>query len=209
VPVSNRALIILGGGVHSAEMAEIVERINRATPTWNLLGFLTPHTAQVGTERNGFPVLGTLEALERYPGAALVPDNEWPRELPIPRERLVSLIDPTVFVSRTAQIGAGCVFYPGCFIGLNARVGDLVFCLSGSIINHDDVLEDRVVLASGVTLAGSVHVEEGCYLGQSCTVRQRLRIGRGSLIGMGAVVVKDVASGSVMVGNPARPLDRT
>jgi sugar O-acyltransferase (sialic acid O-acetyltransferase NeuD family) len=201
-------LIILGGGVHGAEMAEIVERINRAAPTWNLLGYLTPHAGQVGTERNGYLVLGTFEALERYPDAALVPDNEWPRELPVPHERLVSLVDPTVFVSRTAQIGVGCVLYPNCFVGLDARVGDLVFSLAGSIINHDVVLEDRVVLASSVTLAGSVHVEEGCYLGQSCTVRQRLRIGRGSLIGMGAVVVKDVPPGSVLIGNPARPLHR-
>ncbi len=75
--------------------------------------------------------------------------------------------------------------------------------LSGCIINHDDVLEDNVVCASGVTLAGAVHVESGVYLGQSCTVRQFLRIGRNSLVGMGAVVVKDVPPDCVMAGNPA------
>ena len=62
--------------------------------------------------------------------------------------------------------------------------------------------------ASKVTLAGIVHVESGVYLGQSCTVRQCLRIGRNALIGMGAVVVKDVEAGSVMVGNPARALTK-
>jgi len=199
-------LLILGDGVHGAEMAEIVERINHATPTWNLLGYLSSNEAKVGTRRNGYPVLGAFTDLDAYPHAALVPDNEWPRSLPLPHDRLVSLIDPSVFVSRAAQIGVGCVFYPHCYLGLNARVGDYIFCLSGSIINHDDVLEDRVVLASGVTLAGSVHVEEGCYLGQSCTVRQLLRIGRGSTIGMGAVVIRDVPPGSVIVGNPGRLL---
>jgi len=81
-----------------------------------------------------------------------------------------------------------------------------VFCLSGCIINHDDMIEPRTILASGVTLAGHVHVESDCYLGQGCTCRQYLRIGRGSLIGMGAVVLDDVAPNSVMVGNPARKL---
>jgi sugar O-acyltransferase (sialic acid O-acetyltransferase NeuD family) len=201
-----RDLVILGGGVHSAEMVEIVERINRVEPTWNLLGYLTPHEEQIGTSRNGYPVLGRAEALDAYPDACLVADNEWPRSIPAHQERLVSLVDPSAVVSRTARIGAGCVLYPHCFVGLNARIGDMVFCLSGSIINHDDVIGDRVVIASGVTLAGSVVVEEGCYLGQSCTVRQHVRIGQGSLIGMGAVVVKEVAAGSVIVGNPGRRL---
>lgn len=197
-------LLILGDGVHGAEMAEIVERVNRVTPTWNLLGFVSPQNRQVGTERNGYPVLGGPQALADFPDAFLISDNEWPRTIAIPHERLISLIDPSSFVSRTAKIGRGCVLYPNSFVGLNASLGDYVFCLSGCVINHDCVLADRVVLASGVILAGSVLVEPECYLGQSCTVRQTLRIGRGSLIGMGAVIVKNVPPGSVIIGNPGR-----
>jgi acetyltransferase-like isoleucine patch superfamily enzyme len=37
-------------------------------------------------------------------------------------------------------------------------------------------------------------------------IRQRLRIGAGALVGLGAVVVKDVASATVVVGNPAAPI---
>jgi hypothetical protein len=33
-------LVILGGGVHAAEMVEIVGRINRVKKTWNLLGLI-------------------------------------------------------------------------------------------------------------------------------------------------------------------------
>ena len=163
-------------------MAEIVERVNKVSPTWNLLGYLTPHEAQIGTTRNGYPVQGGPDALDSYPDACIVTDNEWPRDIELPRERLVSLIDPSSFVSRTAGIGIGCVIYPNCFIGLNANLGTQIFCLTGSVINHDCILEDRVVLASGVMLAGSVHVEANCYLGQSCTIRQLIRISKGSTI---------------------------
>ena len=204
-----RDLLILGSGVHSLEMVEIVERVNQAAqatgrqPTWNLLGFLAPSQQHVGEIRNGCRVLGTLRDLKRFPRAALIHDNEWPQAQPIPRERLVNLIDPSCFISRTARLGAGCVIYPNCYIGLNARLGDDIFMLSGCIVNHDDRVEDRTVFASQVTLAGSVHVESGCYLGQSSTVRQFIRIDRGSMIGMGAVVIADVPANSVMVGNPA------
>jgi len=201
-----RDLLILGTGVHASEMVEIVDRINREKRTWNLLGFLSSDEKNVGRESNGFSVLGSKETIGDYPDACFVPDNDFPRDFKLPKERLVSIIDPTTFVSRTATIGRGCVIYPHCYVGLNAKVGDYVFSLTGTVINHDDVVEDRVVFASAATLAGSVHVESDCYMGQSCTVRQLLRIGRGCLIGMGAVIVRDVPPNSVMVGNPARRL---
>lgn len=202
-----RDLLILGNGIHNLEMAEIVERVNQGRPTWNLLGYVSADGRGAGETRNGYPVLGGPEAMARYPEAALVPEFGWPRES-TPRERLVSLIDPSAFVSRTASIGAGCVIYPNSFVGAQAQLGDLAFVLGGCVINHDDVLEEGVTLASGVMLAGEVRVEAGCYLGQSCTVRQQLRIGRGSLIGMGAVVIADVPPGVVMAGNPARVLKK-
>ena len=204
-----RQLIILGTGVHGAEMAEIVDRVNAVEPTWELLGYVRPSgeaPAHPGGVLNANPILGAVDVLSDHPDACLVPDNGFPADAKLPAERLVSLIDPSAFVSRTAQLGRGCVVYPGCYVGLNAKLGDRVFMLSGCTVNHDDVIEDRVVMASRATLAGVVHVEEDCYLGQACAVRQHLRIGRGSLIGMGAVVVKDVEPDSVMVGNPARPM---
>ena len=199
-----RELLILGTDVHAGEMAEIVERMNARQPMWRLLGFLTQDRARVGEVWNGYPILGTAADLEQYPEACLVPAFGWPETGGVAPERWVSLVDPSAFVSRTAILGAGCVIYPNCFVGLNARLGDRVFCLSGSVINHDDVLEDGVTVASGVLLAGQVHVEAGCYLGQGCTVRQFLRLGRGSMVGMGAVVIRDVPPGSIVVGNPAR-----
>ena len=199
-------LIILGVGVHGAEMAEMVERLNRVEPTWNLLGFIAPGETAPCDVLAGYPVLGTRDDLLAYPQTALVPDYAWPRSLPVPRDRLVSLIDPSAVVSPAARTGAGTVIYPHCYVSRNVTLGDYVFCLSGSVMNHDVLIEDRVTLASGVALAGHVHVEPDCYLGQACTCRQGVRIGRGALIGMGAVVVRDVAPNSVMVGNPARKL---
>jgi sugar O-acyltransferase (sialic acid O-acetyltransferase NeuD family) len=197
-------LIILGVGPHAREMAEIVERINLASATWELLGFITEEVEHAGEDWNGYPLLGDPSALERYPRAYYALESEWHRIESLPIERCATLVDPSCFVSRSVQIGRGCVVYPNCFLGYRARLGDFVFCLGGCTINHDNVLEDRVMLASRVTLAGEVHVETRCYLGQGSNVRQQLHIGSHSLVGMGAVVVKDVPPNCVVVGNPAR-----
>jgi len=203
----SRELIIYGVGAHAQEMAEIVDQLNQIEPTWQLLGFAIPagHPDPPTAELSGYPVLGGPELFGRHPDALFTPEFG-SGSLEIPRDRIASLIASTAFVSRTANIGAGCVIYPNCFVGTNASLGDRVFILSGSVVNHDDRIKDRVTLASGVTLAGGVHVEEDCYLGQACSIRQDVRIGRGSTIGMGSIVLADVPPGVVMVGNPARKL---
>ncbi len=200
-----RDLIILEASVHCVEMVDIVERINRVEPTWNLLGFIMREEPKERTDSiTGLPLLGDASRIPHFPNAWFAPSFGFPASIPVPQEHLASLVDPSVFVSRTATIGKGCVIYPNCFIGMKAVLGNRIFCLSNSTINHHDCLEDNVTVCSNVSLAGSVYVEANCYLGQACTVKQHVCIGENSLIGMGAVVTKDVPPDSVMVGNPAR-----
>ena len=62
-----------------------------------------------------------------------------------------------------------------------------------------------------VPQVGNVVIEDHAYIGSGAILRQGkpgqpLVIGRGATVGMGAVVTKDVAAGSTVVGNPARPM---
>ena len=62
-------LVVCSIGCHALEMAEIVERINRVSATWNLLGFFSEKNAyekHQGLTLNGCRVLGTIEHLEKY-----------------------------------------------------------------------------------------------------------------------------------------------
>jgi len=199
-------LLIMGNGIHACEMVEIIERWNQNNE-YRFLGFVAGKPDENGLM--GYPVFGLEDLRGSLRHAALIPDNTF--ELEVKQEfygRMISLIDPSCFVSRTAQIGRGVVLFPHCYVGLNAILEDFVFCLSGSIINHDDMIGEGSILASGVRLAGHVKVEREVYLGQACTIKQYITIGEKSIIGTGAVVVKDVDPNSVMAGNPARKLEK-
>ena len=53
-------------------------------------------------------------------------------------------------------------------------------------------------------IAGRVVIEDFASIGANATVFPDVKIGKGSIVGAGSVVTKDVKSGEVVVGNPAR-----
>ncbi len=82
-----------------------------------------------------------------------------------------------------------------------------------SYVAHDCVIGDFVTFAPSVKCNGNVHIDDHAYIGTGAILKQGtpdkpLRIGRGAIVGMGAVVTKDVAPETTVIGNPARPLVR-
>jgi acetyltransferase-like isoleucine patch superfamily enzyme len=56
----------------------------------------------------------------------------------------------------------------------------------------------------GAVLGGNVQLEERAFVGIGSVVLPGVRIGAGAVVGGGAVVTRDVAPGTTVVGIPAR-----
>lgn len=121
---------------------------------------------------------------------------------------VATIIHPAAVVSATATIGAGTVISAGVIIQMDAKVGRYCSLNTACTVDHDNVLEDGVNIAPGAHLAGHVRVCDGAFIGIGATIKGGVRIGRGSTVGAGAVVLRDVADGVTVVGNPARPMPR-
>ena len=126
----------------------------------------------------------------------------------------VAVIDvraPSVVVMDDVEIAPGAVLSPFVTLTSNIRIGR---CFHGNLyscVEHDCVIGDYVTFAPGVRCNGNIAIEDHAYIGAGAVIRQGrpgapLRIGRGATVGMGAVVTRDVADGTTVVGNPARPL---
>ena len=113
-----------------------------------------------------------------------------------------------VVVMDDVQIGPGSVLCPFVTLTSNIRIGQHFHANLQSYVEHDCVIGDFVTFAPGVQCNGNVVIEDHAYIGAGAVLRQGqpgapLVIGRGAVVGMGAVVTRNVAPCTTVVGNPS------
>ena len=97
----------------------------------------------------------------------------------------------TILDTATVTIGDQCALGPGVQI----------YCAE----HHRDPVKRHV---EGLEIARPVHIGKQVWIGGGAIILAGVTIGDGAVIGAGSVVTKDVAAGQIVVGNPARPIDR-
>ncbi len=121
-------------------------------------------------------------------------------------------------IQAGAVIGSNCNICDCCFIEGKAVLGNDITIKNGVSVYDGITLEDGVFVGPNVTFVNdrypksrhagwemeSTRVKKGASLGGNATILCSITIGEGALVGAGAVVVKDVAPYTIVVGNPAR-----
>ena len=123
-------------------------------------------------------------------------------------------------VGDNTKLGAFVEIQKGAAIGKNCKISSHTFICEGVTV------QDNVFIGHNVTFIndkypeatradGSLQTEEdwsvvptlvesGASIGSSVTIRCGVTIGAGALVGAGSVVTKDIPSGEIWAGHPAR-----
>lgn len=210
-----KELIIFGASGFGREVAWAVERINKVSPTWNLLGFIDDDESIQGSAINGYRVLGKTEDIRNYPDAYFVCAVGASRV----REKIVNnmksvnpdvkfgtVIDPTVEMSDLVTIGEGTIICAHTIITVNIEIGSHVIINLDCTVGHDAVLKDFVTLYPSVNVSGITTIGHAAELGTGMQIIQGKAVGDYSIVGAGAVVVKDIPEKCTAVGSPAKPI---
>ena len=116
------------------------------------------------------------------------------------------------------------LFFGGVILEDNVEVGYNCSLVSGSVestvlsagvkldnlvhIAHDCHIVKYSTITAGVSFCGYVNVGRSVRMAPNSTVLQRLSIGDNAIIGLGAVVLRDVAPDSIIIGNPGKHLKK-
>ncbi len=121
-----------------------------------------------------------------------------------------SRVGTFVEIQRGAEIGSDCKIESHSFVCEGVTIGDEVFVGHGVVFINDRL--PRATTAGGALKAGEdwmllrTTVERGASVGSGAVILGGVRIGEEAMVGAGAVVTRDVASGTTVVGNPAREI---
>lgn len=154
---SAKKVLILGKGGFGTQLAELLLHSGR-------------YAEAVFLDDNAPGCAGTLADLARPDLCAACPDafaavgsNRFRLEL-LQRlmdagYRLPAFVHPAAFVAPSAQLGAGTVVLPFCFVGAGVRTGRGCILNAGALIDHGATLGDAVHAAPGSIIKAGAAVE--------------------------------------------------
>lgn len=119
---------------------------------------------------------------------------------------MASLFDPTAVVARSSVFGEGAYVNAGAIVAAGVRAGAGCLLNRAASIGHHCTVGDYVTFAPGAVTGGGCRFASGAFIGVGAVISPEVAVGANAVIGAGAVVVRDVPDGAVMVGNPARLL---
>lgn len=202
-------IYIIGAGGFAREVVWLIRRINEVKNTWNIVGFIDANPELLGTELDGYKIVGNDDYLNSKNGdycVCAVGSSTLRKKIisNLTNVRFATLIDPNVQMSSSTKIGDGSIICAGSIITVDGNIGNHVIVNLDCTIGHDANLDDFVTLYPSVNVSGNVHLGECVEMGTGSKIIQGLNVSNNSIVGAGAVVVRNIEEPGTYVGVPAK-----
>ncbi|OPX43567.1 putative acetyltransferase EpsM [Ruminiclostridium hungatei] len=206
-------IVIYGAGGLGREVLWMIKNINKQKNTWNVLGFIVDYKESWGEEVAGFKVLGGSQWIEDYNkelfvtcaiGKSSVRKLIYEKVSQIEHVHLATLIDPTVRVDESVQVGEGSIICYNSIITVDINIGKGVLLNTGASVGHDASIGDYCTMFTNSMAAGNTLLEEGCEIGSGAFILQGIKVCSGTVVAPVSSVLNNITETGTYVGNPAR-----
>lgn len=203
----HKNVIIIGAGGHAKVIADIIEKSGD-----EIVGFLDDNKELGTTVINNYKIIGDLNnrftmvvTKKDVEFIIAIGDNRKREEIShSPNLKFYTAIHPSAQIGLDVEIQEGTVVMANSCINSSAKIGKHCIINTGSIIEHDNIIEDCVHISPNAALGGTVKIGENTHVGIGSIVKNNITICRNCIIGAGAVVVKDILKEGTYVGVPAK-----
>lgn len=208
-----KKMIIVGAGGCGREVLQWIKDINKIENKWDIQGFINDDPFALEGKACDYKIIGTI--VDWIPSddevfALAIADPKGKekvvKKLKSKGATFVDIIHPRAKICDFSEHGEGLVMYPDSVLGPNSKVGNFITLLPSGI-PHDGVVEDYTTISGYCGLTRGVHIGKRVFLGAHVSILPGKVIGDDAYVGIGSVVVRNVAAGTKVFGNPAKKLD--
>lgn len=200
--------IIVGAGTYGQVYAAYLK------DEYQIIGFIDDDLSLRDTEINNIKVLGDFEYLLNQIDKNInvfVPIGNNHVRANLLKKLMENGFNTPNFIHKNTHIHSSvkigkCVYIlPGTNIMPYTSIGDFVLISMGVNIAHHTIVDNACFFSQGSNIGASIHFKNYVFCGIASTVMTGVKtVGVNSLIGAGAVIIRDVADGATVVGNPGK-----
>jgi sugar O-acyltransferase (sialic acid O-acetyltransferase NeuD family) len=126
-----------------------------------------------------------------------------------PNTKYFSFIHPTALtMDKNIIIGEGSFIGAYSILTTNITLGKHSILNRGVQIGHDSRIGDFFSAMPGAIVSGNVLIGSNFYMGTNSSIREKIHIGSNVILGSNSTVVKNIVTGGVYVGVPAKFLKK-
>lgn len=208
-----KRLILIGGGGHCKVCIDVIEQ----TGQFEIIGILDL-AELVGTSVLDYQVIGTDNDIAKYVelGYSFLITIGQIKSASL-KEKLfhvlkennaiiATVVAPSAYVSKYSKLGAGTIVMHHAIINAGATIGYNCILNNKSDIEHDTVVGNHTHISTGAILNGDCKIGNGVFIGSNATVANQITIEDNVVIGAGSVVIKNILTKDIQVGNPAKSI---